>query len=1251
MDPHVADFETDDRIVGFFHGPLQPGRPVPPIQAISALVPDETLLADETDGEDGDEPSGAPPFPVEDTFKLHSRPDSNFTIYLDFDGHTTVGTSWNAAYSVPEIVHPNYWGTFDNNFSSGRLELIQEIWQVVAEDFAPFDVNITTEEPVDIDDLRYNGAEDTRWGSRVVLTKDTFASCGCGGHAFIGAFDDTQDEPALVYNGGLNAGSETVSHEVGHQLGLQHDGVGSTTYYRGHGTGTTGWGPIMGAPFGKLITHWSDGEYFNASNTGQDDLAIITGSANFPYVGDDHADLQADAVPLIESNITDLDGFGIIERNDDVDWFKFTTGAGDVSLSVDVLGHKPNLDVWAGLFDSAGNFIAQANPQEELSATFATQTLAAGDYYVMIDGVARDGAYDPVLGEFVEPDPLPYMQSGPLGYSDYGSLGQYRISGTIVDPGTPTVSISADTDSAREGESASFTLTTSDGGSADVTVAIRSTRQVGPGLPAPNTTEAEDFSGPLTQVVSIVDGTATVLIPLVDDSLIEGTERFELEIIDPATYTIADRLDGMNVLESRTSFFIVEGSTASVEGDPGDDVTHTFNVNRLGRDDQTQVVGWRRLGAGGSPADNADFVGGDEGTISFAPGESTVPLEIVIAGDLDVEADEDYSIEIFVPDGESFEVESTRSTADGTIRDDESIISLATTAQFRMRQVSFSSGNFDHWAFDNFVISGTEINEDFDPETDATQWAEIVGGTPNTTFPESDGNSLFFNNANTRYATTVPVTPAPGATVDFDLIFASANGNGLNATENGEDVVLEYSLNGTDWNEVRRFDESEFTTWTSLSTDLPAEATFSPTEFLETDSGTNTQSILIPRQGYLDKSISIQWEITPIGADPVSADDFVGGFPSGTATFAAGDISTTLEIPISGDTDIEPDETFLLTITSNDGGPIMDATLMGTIRTDDVLAPQINVFGLGDTPINDGDLEPGSADGTEFDLIDIDGTATRTFRIENGGNENLDITGVQLTGDHTSDYSVTSAPAATLAPGESTTFEITFDPTDGGRRNATFEILSNDPDEPVFDVAISGLASDLRVSDILVNGGGDSRSQVSSVKVIFNRIVEEGPLNQAFSITNLDTGVSVGLVLDQIVTVDNHTELDLLFASGESVTELQNGSTTLNDGNYQLQVFGSAIQSTIGSDVIPLMEDVYFGGDGTNVVNTDFFFRLFGDLDGDRDVDGIDYARFADAFGSTTGSATYNAAADFELDGDVDGVDYGNFGQNFLKTI
>ena len=119
-------------------------------------------------------------------------------------------------------------------------------------------------------------------------------------------------------------------------------------------------------------------------------MAVIVQDANFPYAPDDHADAQENATQISEVGITEIEGFGIIEQNTDADWFKFTTGAGNVSINVDVLGYKPNLDVWAGLFDSSGNFIQDSNPQDDLNAAFTDVNLTAGEYFIKIDGVARN---------------------------------------------------------------------------------------------------------------------------------------------------------------------------------------------------------------------------------------------------------------------------------------------------------------------------------------------------------------------------------------------------------------------------------------------------------------------------------------------------------------------------------------------------------------------------------------------------------------------------------------------------------------------------------------------------------------------------------------------------------------------------------------------------------------------------------------------------------------------------------------------
>src|SRR5690349_12242054 len=74
----------------------------------------------------------AAPFPLDQTFELHSLPASKRVIYLDFNGHLTQGTEWNEGgvgniQSVP-------WSLDSNraSFSTNEQTAIQEIWQSVA---------------------------------------------------------------------------------------------------------------------------------------------------------------------------------------------------------------------------------------------------------------------------------------------------------------------------------------------------------------------------------------------------------------------------------------------------------------------------------------------------------------------------------------------------------------------------------------------------------------------------------------------------------------------------------------------------------------------------------------------------------------------------------------------------------------------------------------------------------------------------------------------------------------------------------------------------------------------------------------------------------------------------------------------------------------------------------------------------------------------------------------------------------------
>lgn len=373
--------------------------------------------------------------PLDQTFLLHSRPGAKRTIYLNFKGATLTGTAWNDATGVATIQAPPFdLDGLPYSFSAAELQRIQYIWQRVAEDYAPFDVDVTTEAPAPAALTRDDGT-DTVFGTTVLITRSSGVySCSCGGIAYVGAFDDVGDfhKPVLVFHDQLGPGdeknvAEAISHEVGHAMGLSHDGRGTEGYYSGHGSGATGWAPIMGLGYHQPVVQWSRGEYLGADNT-QDDFAVMQ-SYGLPLRTDDHGDTMGTATVLTGASsggMTTATVSGVIERSTDVDMFAFSAGAGAVSLALAPAARSANLDARVTLRNSAGVVIATSVLADTLNVSLAATLPAAGTYYVAVQGVGRG---DPRLD----------------GYSSYGSVGQYALTARFLTPGNlaPTARIAA----------------------------------------------------------------------------------------------------------------------------------------------------------------------------------------------------------------------------------------------------------------------------------------------------------------------------------------------------------------------------------------------------------------------------------------------------------------------------------------------------------------------------------------------------------------------------------------------------------------------------------------------------------------------------------------------------------------------------------------------------------------------------------------------------------------------------------------
>lgn len=377
------------------------------------LLPLQNVAATNGAVSGGGTPSGTPT--AADAFFLHSKAGASKVIYLDFDGHVTSGTSWNSNFTGgANIVTPPYSNdsTVTTTFSTTELNNIVSIWQRVAEDFAPFDVDVTTQDP-GIEALRKSTSSDTQFGVRVCIggsSSDWYGS-GAGGVAYLNSFSWNTDTPCFVFTVQLGSGNvkytaEAASHEAGHTFNLSHDGRAASTtnaaegYYEGHAD----WAPIMGVGYYRSISQWSRGEYAFANNT-QDDTAIIAGVTG--YRADAHGDAIVNATPLTGTAPV---ATGIIETRVDADLFGFTTGAGTVSVSANPAPNSPNLDIRLSLYDGSGNLHSSTSPTT-LGATL-TASLPQGTYYAAVEGV---GTGDPTTA-----------------YNDYGSLGEFTLSASLV---------------------------------------------------------------------------------------------------------------------------------------------------------------------------------------------------------------------------------------------------------------------------------------------------------------------------------------------------------------------------------------------------------------------------------------------------------------------------------------------------------------------------------------------------------------------------------------------------------------------------------------------------------------------------------------------------------------------------------------------------------------------------------------------------------------------------------------------------
>ncbi|HEY0979198.1 MAG TPA: T9SS type B sorting domain-containing protein [Flavobacteriales bacterium] len=100
-------------------------------------------------------------------------------------------------------------------------------------------------------------------------------------------------------------------------------------------------------------------------------------------------------------------------------------------------------------------------------------------------------------------------------------------------------------------------------------------------------------------------------------------------------------------------------------------------------------------------------------------------------------------------------------------------------------------------------------------------WLSVQGGTLSSVCGSMSGNALYFNAAGSRTATTSAMDLSAGGRVHFALKIAGGTAP-CDDADPGEDVVLEYSLNGASWSLVTLYSEATYPNFTMVHAEIPA---------------------------------------------------------------------------------------------------------------------------------------------------------------------------------------------------------------------------------------------------------------------------------------------------------------------------------------------------------------------------------------------------------------------------------------------
>ncbi|TWT49574.1 Calx-beta domain protein [Rubripirellula amarantea] len=667
---------------------------------------------------------------------------------------------------------------------------------------------------------------------------------------------------------------------------------------------------------------------------------------------------SGDALITTDSAATIIgnDDINLAIATDNADQNEGNSGITDFTFTVTRSGSITGVTTVAYGVDLAGTDVVSSDDFADNAIPNGIVTFAAGESTKTITiGIVGDTTFEPDE-EFV------VRLNSP---SDNASITTDTASAVVRnddEAATVTLAIAADSDNQDEGNEGvtPFTFTVTRGLS---TAGVTTVDYVvaGSGItPA----DADDFEGGVLPSGTITfaagETTQTITVNVTGDTTIEPDETFTVTLTNPPSDTDLTTSEATSRIRNDD---VDAGLTLAIAGDNADQdegdvdsTAFTFIVTLSTPSTGTTTVDYAVTGSGSNPADSNDFADTilPSGTVTFADGETTQTITVNVTGDTSIEMDEVFTLTLSNP---SSGTSISTATAEGTIRNDD--VPPGATVAIAADDADNDEGDADTTAFTFVVTRGAQTTG-----TTSVDYTVSASGTNAASSDDFvDGvfatGTVTFADGETTQAISVEVLG--DTVVENDETFTVTLSN-----PSGDTIIIAASADG-----IIRNDDVIVTPNPTLS------VAASNAQQDEGDSGTTSFTFTVTRADATTGTTTVDYIVTGSGTSPANADDFLDAeFPSGTVTFADGETSQTITISVAGDTTIEADEGFTVTLSN----PSSEATIVTDTATGLIVNDDEDVVALATLAITSlqADRAEGDAGQTDF-----------TFTVTRSGNLNV----------------------------------------------------------------------------------------------------------------------------------------------------------------------------------------------------------------------------------------------------------------------